>query len=683
MLEQRLVIPVIWRLFLPLVLGVICSFYSAFYPSFIEVLILFFSVVGLHLFSFEEMRRRTVLFGFFAMLFFFVLGAFLNGYHQEERYSTYFCKNSVDLGDVVQLRILEIPEVKENSVKVFAEVLALNQNKAIGKTLLYLEKDSAAMRLVYGDELLISAQFQEIRSSGNPKAFDYARYLKLQHIRTQAYVPSNQWINIGNSGVDWIKKLHKVRSYLECLLEDSTISPSNLMVAKALILGNKNSLDKETLRAYSSAGAMHVLAVSGLHVGIVMLILSFFLKPLKRFPRGKLVFLIVVLIGIWFYALLTGLSSSVLRSAIMFSFVAIGLELERETSVYQSIMVSAFLMVLIEPLVIFQVGFQLSYLAVIGIVYIQPKIYKLFYFRWLFIDKIWQITTVSIAAQLATFPLGLFYFHQFPNFFLLSNLIVIPLTFSILLVAFIYFLTHWIPIVNQVITYVFDALLSIMNKGVAFIEQLPYSIYYGVSIHWYEVFLIYAIIITGLVTLVKRKKTALFYTLTLAIILMGINIKEKNELVNEKVFVVYNTPKNLALDVFYGQKNVFYATSELMYDEDALQFNIKNNWFYRTGQASPTEQYLLKDSSHIIPIGQEKIWVTQHFPDSMPLTKYVLLHHLNFVPDEMIMAWKERGTIVLIGPSISSRLRYFLSSKLLPNQLHDLREDGAFQQSWN
>ena len=147
--------------------------------------------------------------------------------------------------------------------------------------------------------------------------------------------------------------------------------------------------------------------------------------------------------------------------------------------------------------------------------------------------------------------------------------------------------------------------------------------------------------------------------------------------------MVYNTPKNMAIDVFYGRKNVFYASSDLLHDEDALLFHVKNNWFYRTGRTSPSEQYLLKDNSHVIPIGQEQIWVTRCLSDSVPITKYVLLHHLDFVPDAMIMAWKERGTIVLIGPSISSRLRYFLSSKLLPNQLHDLREDGAFQQSWN
>ena len=185
------------------------------------------------------------------------------------------------------------------------------------------------------------------------------------------------------------------------------------------------------------------------------------------------------------------MSSSVLRAAVMFSFVIVGKELERENSVYQSIMVSAFILILIEPFVIFQVGFQLSYLAVLGIVFLQPKIYNLFYTKYFLLDKIWQISSVSIAAQLATFPLGLYYFHQFPNFFMISNLIVILLAFAILIAGMVYFAFFWLPGVNYICFTVLEGLLTFLNKGVKWVEELPHSIYWGVSIHWFEVFWLY------------------------------------------------------------------------------------------------------------------------------------------------------------------------------------------------
>lgn len=305
----------------------------------------------------------------------------------------------------MQVEVLEIPEIKENSVKCFVNVAAVNHQNTVGKTLIYFEDSDRALKLQYGDVLCLRGNFVDVRPNGNPMEFDYSRYLRIHNVTHQSYVNDENWQKIQNSGHAFFSWIYGVRQFFWEVLDDSGLKGSNLMVARALILGEKSSLDRETLRTFSSAGAMHVLAVSGLHVGIVLLIFSFLLKPIKRLPKGRLLFVICVVLCIWFYALITGMSSSVLLAAVMFSFVIVGKELERENSVYQSIMVSAFILILIEPFVIFQVGFQLSYLAVLGIVFLQPKIYNLFYTKYFLLDKIWQISSVSIAAQLATFPL--------------------------------------------------------------------------------------------------------------------------------------------------------------------------------------------------------------------------------------------------------------------------------------
>ena len=675
-------IPVILRLFLPLIAGVVVSFYTGYYPHVVIVISVLIALIGLTALSKKIIRKNGVLFTLTATAYFFLFGAYLSGLNTSVYHEEYFNAIPINQDDLVQVKLIEQPEEKENSIKSYVEVLRVNDKKTVGKALLYFQKSQASLNLAYGDELIMKSSFQKIRPNGNPKEFDYARYLKIHDVRSQAYVPENDWILIGNSGASFFKHIYRIRDWLDEVLTSSGMSANNLMVARALIIGKKESLDRETLRTYSSAGAMHVLAVSGLHVGIVMLILNFILSPIKRLKKGRFLFLFAVVSGIWFYALVTGLSSSVMRAAVMFSFVTVGLEIERETSVYQSIMVSAFLMILLEPLVIFQVGFQLSYLAVLGIVYIQPKIYNLMFVRYKFLDKIWQITSVSIAAQFATFPLGLFYFHQFPNFFMLSNLIVIPLAFAILLLGFFYFFSHWIPVLEQLVAWIFDLLLTILNKGVGFVEQLPHAIYWGFSIHWYEVFLLYAILLSGTFAFVNRKKKAFFLALSFAVVLLGLNVLEDYQLSMEKRLVVYNISDDVAVDVFYGRSNCFYASEELMEQEEKLLFYVKHNWFYRTGEEAPGKHVQIKNGKEIIPVGEQHLLIANKLDDSIPLTAYVLIHHVKFIPEHLIELWRENRTQIILGAKISFRAKRYILDRLPKNQIHDLSEQGAYELSF-
>ena len=672
-------VPIIFRVLMPLIAGVVCSFYTGFEPKGIFVQIVLVGLIVIFLLGKWFLRRSGILITLFLTTYFFLFGAFLNGYTTSVNHANYFNQKLISENNLVQIKLVESPEEKVNSVKCYVQVLKVDNQQVVGKSLVYFEKTDEALNLAYGDELLIRASFQEIHANGNPKEFDYARYLRIHDVGSQAYVPAENWVYIGNSGSVFMNRIFGIRDWLDDLLTHSGMSDNNLMVAKALILGKKESLDRETLRTYSSAGAMHVLAVSGLHVGIVMLLLNFLFSPIKRLRSGRYLFLVLVVTGIWFYALITGLSSSVMRAAVMFSFVTIGLEIERETSVYQSIMVSAFLMILIEPLVIFQVGFQLSYLAVLGIVYVQPKIYNLWYIRSKFLDKIWQISSVSIAAQFATFPLGLFYFHQFPNFFMLSNLIVIPLAFAILMTGFFYFFLHWIPYLSEGIAWIFDSLLTILNKGVAFVEQLPHSIYWGFSIEWYEVFLLYAMLLSGTIAFVKRKKRALIMSLSLAIVLMGLNVVEDYQLSHEKHLVIYNVKNELALDIFHGRTNTFYASEQLIKNEDQLLFFVKHNWFYRTGNEFPDKQHILAQKNEVIKVGKYQLLLLSDASGQIPSTDLVVINQVNFIPEYVVKHWKDRKTFVIIGSKVTFGVKKFLCQQLPYHQIYHLNTRGAFQ----
>ena len=343
---------------------------------------------------------------------------------------------------------------------------------------------------------------------------------------------------------------------------------------------SKDELDFEVKQAYATAGAMHVLAVSGLHVGIIFLILNTLLAILDTSKKGRIVKAIILLISLWSYAMITGLSPSVLRAATMFSFVIIGTVLNRKSSIYNTLAASAFFILIINPNLLFEVGFQLSYVAVLGIVYLQPIIYKRIYTRWWLLDKVWAITAVSIAAQIATLPLTLFYFNQFPVYFMLSNLLVIPSAVVILSLGILLFVTSPIPFISESIGWVLNKFIEGLNFGIKEIEVLPNSLIEGLSINVLECLALYIIIILLLRGLEIRKLKTINYAFFLALIFIINDLIEDIALANSKSMIVYHINKNQAIDFIDGTSNVLLANSSLIKDKQKQSFHIKSNWSY-------------------------------------------------------------------------------------------------------
>ena len=667
----------------PLIFGVIIQFYFAYYFPYYLLLSLTFVLLLTALPVFSKNRFTSKFFVPLAVFAFFGLGGYLGAINDSRTSPNYFWAETSYEASNFACKILEPPQEKERSVKCVVQVFQKEDQRVQGKTLIYLEKDSASLHLSYGDILYLKGRFNAISQNKNPKEFNYKRYLRIHDIHQQAYLKSGEWQLQRNEGSPALKSIYDLRKHLSGVLQNSGMSDKNVMVANALLLGQKELLDKEVLRSYSSAGAMHVLAVSGLHVGIVMLILNFAFSPIKKRKFGKSLFLILVLGGVWFYAIITGLSPSVLRAAVMFTFIVLGKELQRDTSIYQSLMFSAFLLIIYEPYIIFQVGFQLSYLAVLGIVYLQPKIVNWFYFSNFILDKAWQITAVSLAAQLATFPLGLYYFHQFPNFFMLSNLIVIPLAFVLLIVGIVYLLFYFVPIVSHLLLLLFDQLLSLLNYGVEWVEKLPYSILWGISIEWFEVLLIYIALILGVAGLTKKKWRLISASASIAVILLVFNIIEKVQLSNENRVFIYNIKDELAVDVFYGTENRFYASERLMNDESKLLFHVKHNWFYRSGQEKPTE-YFNNDGFDFLKCKDLNIV----FLDSVVQNElsflnagvdYYVLHNINFISAKNIDQLKDLNGQLILMPSVSYKAANYIKSAIDKNRIFDITEEGCFE----
>jgi competence protein ComEC len=316
------------------------------------------------------------------------------------------------------------------------------EEKAEGKLISFIPIDEKSKQLKYGDKIWLNIIINEIPFSTHESGFDFKKYYANKGIYHNAYVLDWDLIE-KNTGI--YSYILTQRDLLLRVLSEHLPTENEFAVGAALCLGNKELLSDELKNEFATVGAMHVLAVSGLHVGIIfsllLKILSFFKTRKKLWVISKIA---ITVLCIWVFALLTGASPSVLRAAIMFSFITISLYSRRFRNTYNTLAAAALMLLIYDPYLLFDVGFQLSFTAVTGIVYLHPRIYKLLYFKWKVPDYFWQITSVGIAAQLATFPIGLYYFHHLPINFMLTGLFVVPFAFLILTLGIALFVTQLI-----------------------------------------------------------------------------------------------------------------------------------------------------------------------------------------------------------------------------------------------
>ncbi len=412
---------------------------------------------------------------------------------------------------------------------------SINNSKktVVSGTLLIAIKDSAAKTIYYGDELLIPAKYNSIEPPFNPAEFNYKKYLANQNIYYQAFLYPKQYIVLNNNaGNPVIAYSLRLRQRLIEKFKVNMRDTDAIAVASTLILGYKADLSNDVLQAYSKTGTIHVLSVSGAHVAIIYILLTLILGFLDRYKYGKLFKALVIISLIWYYSLLSGFSPAVCRAAVMITMFIIGKTYNRYINTLNILAVSAFLLLMYNPLFITDVGFQLSYLAVFGLVVFQPIVYKWFKFKHKWADKLWALCSVSIAAQVITFPLSAFYFHQFPVYFLISNLIIIIPTAVIMYSGIIYLLLPQIPFLSKGLALVLEWFILLMNKALAIIEHSPYA---SISRIWpttFEYLLLYVIIFSLFYFLYYKKVWQLKISL-LALLVFSINtslqsIKESN-----------------------------------------------------------------------------------------------------------------------------------------------------------
>ncbi len=534
----------------------------------------------------------------------------------------------------------------------------IKQQPASGRIIVYQPLEDSLRLLKFGQQILVKGQPQLVREPMNPNEFDYRQYLAYQYIHHQQYLPDSLWINYGHqAGNPVLAFANRIRRASQQLFHQAIPDSKARGIALALVLGIKHELADDIRSAYAAAGAMHVLAVSGLHVGIIYLVISFLLRPLKSRGRwGHLLLALICLLSLWAYAFLTGLSASVLRATVMFSFIIIAQATRRQTNIYNTIFASAFFLLLYDPYLIMSVGFQLSYLAVLGIVYLQPKIYQWVAPANKYLDWLWSLTAVSIAAQLVTFPLGLYYFQQFPVFFWLSNILVIPAAYVILSLGLLCLLTGFIafPLLFYP-GWLLEKCIQVLNYGVVFIEKMPYSVLKGLYFSAQESLLIYLAIIFMLLLFSERKFSFVLLLSCCLLLLSASRIHRIYRHEQSTGITFFHVPKASHMSLFTGRNNFHLGT-----DDEKSAYHIQPHYIYKSYHThylndslpSPLALGQWQNTRLIVWQGQKAALITGSFtqtyrlPDKVELDLLVICNNAVRKLDEVNELFDYRRLII-------------------------------------
>ncbi|MBL7702313.1 MAG: ComEC family competence protein [Ferruginibacter sp.] len=570
------------RLLLPLTAGIILQWYLQFSLTVIvSALICYSAAYFLFLLLPIAFRFETqALQGVMLQLLIVALGAWLT-WQKDLRHHNNWYGNYYKEGDYLVVRIDEPLVEKNKSFKADGLVESLVQDgktiAAEGKILLYFSKDSFKTNLAYGDKIIIHKNLQPIKNSGNPGAFNYQRYAVFQGFYHNVFLKDDDWKALNKNSANRFKQLiFSAREYVLGVLQNSiTTGKDELGIAEALLIGYTNDLDKDLVQAYSNTGVVHIIAISGMHLALIYILLAWLFAKIPLINRSKFVQLLLILTCLWLFSILTGASPSVLRAAVMFSFIAVGKTYFKEASIYNSLAASAFVLLCCNPWYLWAVGFQLSYLAVLGIVIFQKPLYNIFYIKNKWLDKTWQLVSVSTAAQLLTFPVCIYYFHQFPNLFLISNLIAVPLSAIILYAEIILVAFSWIPFVATWLGKLVTGLVWAMNKIILWINELPFAVWDKIPATVLSTWLMYAIVVCCGAWLLQKNKKYLHLALTAMVVFVLQGIYNSWQSSGQQKIIVYNVPRHKAIDFISGNQYQFIGDSVLLEDALLQNFHLK------------------------------------------------------------------------------------------------------------
>lgn len=548
------------------ILGIVVSYYFRFNFTLIVVLTCLSTtgMIASNLQSLKTLQNKKN-FALFLYPTLFFLGILLSTFSRATFKENHFYNQNI-FGKRAQIvaTVLEKLKTSDKYNRFLIEIHQIDEKKSTGKLILNIKKDKNSS-LQIGQKIAVDDEIYPNPSPNNPNQFDFGKYLETKNIYGQIYTEANT-IKI-NKKRSFSLRFHitQFREKIITNLKKAGFPEKELAVIYALILGQQQDINPEIVRDYQFAGAVHILSVSGLHVGFILLFITFILKPIPSSKLGRTSKLVLTITALWSFALVAGLAPSVIRSAVMFSCIAYGDYLKRQSNTYNTTIVSVFIILIVEPYLLFDIGFQLSYLAVFSLLLIEPILSQLWLPKHKIVTFFWKIMTVSIAAQLGTLPLSLYYFHQFPGLFFITNLIVIPfLEFIIMPLGLLLTLLAYLNITPVFLVNIVSYSIKGMNSFISIIASFDSFVLKEIPFTRLMLILTYTLLAFLISWLYKPnfKKSALLLLLT--IFLQSTIIYYKAKANKNESFIVFNSKNNTIIGEMKNQKMIVYSKNKIV-----------------------------------------------------------------------------------------------------------------------
>jgi competence protein ComEC len=520
--------------------------------------------------------------GILLQLFLFISGWLLCGLNNEKNNPQHYINILSQEPQYFAGYISEIPAEKSKSIKAEVTLQYAKTNgewKSVnGKIITYFEKTDSSRKIVTGQTLVFSGSLQDVVSPLNPHEFDYKNFLALKNIYYTTYLRENNWkMCATQQNSSLFTYAQKIRKHLLDTYRESGLQESEFALVAALVLGYDDEIDRPLMTAYSHSGTLHILSVSGLHVGIIYVLLGYMLGFLDKKSK-KLIWLKVFLIlsFLWFFVLLSGFSAPAVRAALMFSLILIGKTLFENVETANIVFVAAFASLLYNPFWLANAGFQLSYVAVLGIIYLYPYFYNLFTFSSGIADKVWALCAVSIAAQLATMPITLYYFHQFPLLFLITNLILIPISTVVMYSGILVLVFSKVAIISKALVWITASLIKLMNGCALLFDELPFCVIDTIHLSILNMLLMYLLNALVFIAIEYRSTKLLMSSFVLVAIMFCISIFFDFETKKYNELIIYHSDKSEVMGVF--SNNHYTQIADTI--EERLSGTLRENKIY-------------------------------------------------------------------------------------------------------
>ena len=480
------------------------------------------------------------------LILFVLLGLLLSKIHSPKFHQSHY----THLDKLTENHLFELEFVVEKKLKptiynhrYYVKIIRIDSIPVSGTLLLNLSKESTIERFSVNSSITTVSSINDIYSPLNPYQFNYKNYLKNHGIYHQITL-KEEIVFMGLKKVNSLTAYaEEIRDYLNIELKKLAFKPIEIAFLKALLLGQRQDISFDIYENYKKAGVVHILAISGLHIGILLILLHFILRPLLYFKHGKIIQSILIIVILWGFAIIAGLSASVVRAVTMFSLFVLAKGLNRQTNSLNTLALSAFILLLIKPEFCFDVGFQLSYAAVAAIVIIKPVLDSWIVLKNPIANFFLDLLKVSVAAQLGVFPLSLFYFHQFPGLFFITNLIIIPCLMLVLGLGAVTLIFIGFKNTPDILIEVLGAVIQFMNNIVEWVASKEAFLFENISFDAQALILSYLILML-LAAFYQNRSFKNIILLGIAVVCFQISVIQIPALHTRNSFIIFHKSRH-------------------------------------------------------------------------------------------------------------------------------------------